>query len=161
DAPGEEGRRHLLQPQPGPAGGACQHVAEHRQREHEDADAAADHQRGLQLVERRPLQVAVTVQDQRAEVAHRWPAVIGARVSDWRRRRRAPVRTTIVDYLMSRTSLRMRTACGPSSAASWSWIGAAALMKPDLSTFSTTFTPKVLSLSPESFSSLSAIIGSV
>src|SRR5207302_6262568 len=65
------------------------------------------------------------------------------------------------DYFTSRTSCRSFTACGPSSAASWSCTGCAALMKPDLSTFSTTFTPIVLSLSAESFSSFSAMAGSL
>ena len=69
-APGEERRRDLLQPQPGRAERARDDVAEHRQREHEDADAAQDHQHGLEPVERLPLQVAVALQDQRAEIGH-------------------------------------------------------------------------------------------
>ena len=63
-------------------------------------------------------------------------------------------------YFTSRTSLRIFTACGPRSAADLSWIGCAFFMKPLLSTFSTTLTPSYFSLSPDSFSSLSAIAGS-
>src|SRR3982750_1619329 len=63
-------------------------------------------------------------------------------------------------YFTSRTILRSLTACGPSSAASWSCTGPAAFMKPVLSTPSTTFTPIDFSLSAESFSSLSASAGS-
>src|SRR5438045_1060543 len=59
-----------------------------------------------------------------------------------RRRRhcRASARRRWSAYFTSRTSFKSFTACGPSSAASWSWIGCAALMNPALSTFSTTFT---------------------
>ena len=70
-APREKSGGDLLQPQPRRAQRAGDDVTEHRQREHEDAHAAQDHQYRFQLVERLPLEVAVTLQDQRAEVGHR------------------------------------------------------------------------------------------
>ena len=124
---GEERGGDLLQPQPGRAQRARDHVAEHRQREHEDAHAAQDHQHGLQPVERLPFQVAVALQDQRAEIGHlRDQRVIGRAESKTRRRaalRRATLRPRESCYFTSRTSFRILTACGPSSTASWSWIG--------------------------------------
>ena len=64
----------------------------HRQREHEDAHAAEDHQHGLEPVERLPFQVAMALQDQRAEIGHRLALLRRAATGDTtgtRRRRRA------------------------------------------------------------------------
>ena len=155
-APGEEGGGHLLQPQPRRADRAGDHVEEDRQREHRDADAAQHHQGRFDRVERLPLQMAVALQDQGAKVGHSGLRELrrGAGCGAGRQRTRDRRHDGADGYLTSRTSLSSLTACGPSSAASWSWIGCAALMKPDLSTSSTTFTPIALSLSAESFSSL-------
>jgi hypothetical protein len=68
--PSEERGGDLLQPQPRRANRARDHVAEHRQREHEDAHAAQDHQRRFQPVEHLPLEVAVALQYQCAEIGH-------------------------------------------------------------------------------------------
>src|SRR5262249_23233664 len=156
-----ERRSDLLQPQPRRADGARNDVAEHRQREHGDADAAEDHQHRLERVERLPLQAPVALQDQGAHVGHGVFLSREMNAQQVRRKRsRASVRAGSIAYFTSRTSCSSFTACGPSSLASWSWTGAASFMNPVLSTFSKTFTPNVLSLSAESFSSLSAIAGS-
>jgi hypothetical protein len=66
----EEGGRHLLQPQPGRAERSRHDVEEHRQREHGDADPAQDHEQRLEPVEGAPLELAMALQDQGAEVGH-------------------------------------------------------------------------------------------
>ena len=71
DAVDEEGAGHLLQPEPGMADRAREHIAEHRDSEPSQSNAAHDHRDGFDDVEGGPLEVALRGQDQRAGRAHR------------------------------------------------------------------------------------------
>ena len=122
-APGEEARGDQLQPQPGRAELARHDVEEDRKREPGDGDAAEHHQDMLQRVQRLPFQMAMALDDERrlGQVL-RQPRD----ASHGRRRFRATARTTSRDRLLHvADEFRIFTACGPSSLASWSWIGVA------------------------------------
>src|SRR5215208_6315903 len=158
DAPGEEAGRDLLQPKPGPADLAGADVAKHREREADDAGPAGEVEERLDPVERRPFQVPLARADEGRRQQGRTAVQLEGRVPGGRRLSRPRSGRA---HLMLRTSPRIFSACGPSSLASWSWIGCAALMKPVLSTPSTTLTPSFFSRSADSFSSASAFMGSV
>src|SRR5215212_9079425 len=158
DAPGEEAGRDLLQPEPGPADLAGADVAQHREREPDDAGPAGEVERRLHAIEPRPFQVPLARADERRRQQRRAAVQLEGRVPGGRRLSRPGAGRA---HLMLRTSPRIFSACGPSSFASWSWIGCAALMKPALSTPSTTLTPSFFSRSADSFSSASAFMGSV
>ena len=65
DAIGEEGRRYFLQPEPGMADLARQHIEEYGGRKRREADTAEDHQHAFERIECRPFQVPVGGQHDR------------------------------------------------------------------------------------------------
>src|SRR5262245_4113388 len=159
-APGEEASGDKLQPQPGGAELARDDIAKHRERKARDRNAAQYHEQMLKRVQRLPFEVAMT-RNNKGQLWRGGRGKIMGRGGAVRRGLRPWPASPCLRHLMLRTSSRIFTACGPRSLASWSWIGCAALAKPDLSTPSTTFTPIFFSFSAESASSWSALAGSV
>src|SRR5207244_2962387 len=96
-----------------------------------DAHPSQGHQPGLQRVQPFPFQVAVALEDRRS--------ICGKIGNACHVRRRLASHRW--DYFTARTRPRILTAWGPSSLANSSWMGAAAFMKPDLSTLELIFTP--------------------
>src|SRR5262245_7771774 len=159
DAPGKEARGGKLQPEDRNTCRARHDIEEHRKGESCDGNSAQYHQDMLERIQHPPFQMAVA-RDHERQVGQELPQTSGGMRWAAAISRRRPGRKLRLDHLTLRTSSRIFTACGPSSLASWSWIGLAAVMKPDLSTFSTTLTPMVLSFVAESASSLSPSAGS-
>src|SRR4029077_5903233 len=152
-APGEEPRGDELQPQERSSDRARHDGEEHRTGETCDGNSAQHHQDMLERIQHPPFQVAVARDHERRlgqEFPHvRWHAMGGGNFAP------PPGSQLRSDHLTLRTRSRIFTACGPSSLWSWSWIGLAAVMKPDLSTFPTTLTPMVLSFVAASASNFS------
>jgi hypothetical protein len=66
----EEGRRHLLQPQPRPADLAGDDVEDDRRAEPEQQQAAQHHQHGFERIERAPFQMTLPPEHQSVANGH-------------------------------------------------------------------------------------------
>src|SRR5215471_17721105 len=157
DRVNEEGRGHLLQPQPGPADLARDDVEDDGRAKAEQQQAAQHHQHGFKRVERAPLEVTLPLKHQAFGDGHDRSMQIRGRQRpascDQHFGFPRPVQA------MPRIKSLILVACGPRSADILSRYGSAIFWKPDLSTSPTILTPIDLSLVADSCSRAIALAG--
>src|SRR6516162_354523 len=157
DRVNEEGRCHLLQPQPWPTDLAGDDVEDDSAAKAKQQEAAQHHQDGFKRVERAPLEVTLPLKHQSFGHGHDDSMQIRGRA----RSASCPSTLGFPQPLqaMPRIKSLILVACGPRSADILSRYGSAIFWKPDLSTSLTILTPMDFSLTADSCSKATALAG--